>query len=457
MKIFCKVKEHEKEEIIAYCIDSCCKTINKFVCIQCLCENHSQHKIRRINNILELLNEYIHNNKILEKNETTKNQLKNIKDNIKIESDLLKEYINKCIDESFENIFNNAKDRINNLYDDNISNYIDWDNFFNNNNLTNLNNYEKISNYINKNVIDSNNFDNIINKDSPYLTKEKNNNNNTWDIFIKNFKKYCEILKDNLSENIKTYQIYNDNDKDIRSAKTYKIDYSDSDDSFDSFNDKSYDNIQSKLSKCMSIKYFLEENFYFQWLEKTYNNNNFMYAFQKRKLNLIKINDDNIMSLCRSANKFNSDEQIRIEFYCDLNKGGLMEIGIGKDNTGYENTLCSNDNICITTEGIYKGKNLINFSRILDKDIIIFYLFIRVSDKDSSIQQNNYLIKILKNDKIIIELNIDKDDYYIFAGFQKIGNSVQVKDFKNITSNILFQTTSFSEKLISPYFVNYNK
>jgi len=283
------------------------------------------------------------------------------------------------------------------------------------------------------------------------MNKEKISSN--WNIFLKNFKKYCEILRETLSENIKAQKICNnDYKKTLINTKTYEIAYEDSsdcDDSFNnSFNDISCDGVQSKISG-MTIKYFLDENFYFQWLEKTFSNIPFMYAFQKKKTILIKINEDNYMTLCRSANRFTSDEQTRIEFYCDLNKGGKMEIGIGRDEAGNENTLCSDENICISTEGIYKGRALLNFTRIEDKDIIIFDIFIKASIKDSLIPIYDYMIRISKNNKNLIELNINKEDYFVFAGFNRIGNSVQVRDFRNITTNVSNQIKSFSHRLVN--------
>jgi len=141
MKIYCKNKGHEKEEVVAYCIDPFCKTINKFVCMECLCENHSQHKIKRIEGVLENLIESIENNNLLEKNNASKNELEKIQQLMEAESDILKEHIDKCLKESFETIFNNAKEKIN-KFEKKFSTFIDWENFLNDNKSTTVENDE---------------------------------------------------------------------------------------------------------------------------------------------------------------------------------------------------------------------------------------------------------------------------------------------------------------------------
>ena len=71
----------------------------------------------------------------------------------------------------------------------------------------------------------------------------------------------------------------------------------------------------------------------------------------------------------------------------------------------------------------------------IKKDLITFDVF-KSLDKDSVLQQNNYLIRITKNNNNLIELSINQEDYFVFGGFNKIGNSIQVKEFKLLTSNI---------------------
>lgn len=455
MKISCKIEGHNSEEIIAFCIDPFCRNKNKFVCYECLFNEHSKHNIKKIKPIFKNLEDLIIKDNLLDSKNQQEEEFDKIKILINSESEKLENHINNLIKESFDSIYKNIKEKISKIEKQNIS-YNDWLAFINNDNdkLT-IETKEKVSTYINENI-ESDMIGNgkIYNN---YSIKEKYLD--AFNIFSKNFKRYCEFLKETFTENLKKNKIHIDINKDEykeedeinnnnknknllmqhpKIIETYIIENNESESDGSFISNINSVNSPNKPSGLVELKNFLDENFYFQWIEKTYSNLPFVYAFQKNKTSLLKINEDTNLYLCRSANKFSYEEHIRIEFFCNFTKGGKMEIGIGKDESGNQNTLKCNDNICITTDGIYKGSKLINHSYIENNDLITFDIFVKNSGLSNipNLIDSNYLLRITKNNIQSIELDINKEDYYLFGGFNKFGNSIQVKEFKMISSNI---------------------
>ena len=54
--ICCQFPNHQSKKICAFCIDKKCQEKLKFICFDCIFDNHSQHKIIKINELNKILN-----------------------------------------------------------------------------------------------------------------------------------------------------------------------------------------------------------------------------------------------------------------------------------------------------------------------------------------------------------------------------------------------------------------
>ena len=152
MKITCKIDGHNSEEIIAFCVDPFCKIKNKFVCYECLFNEHSKHNIKKIKPILDNLNDIIYKNNLLQCKNQQEEEIDKIDFFIKSESEILRNYVNSLIKESFDTISKKIKEKISKIEKQNISSN-DWLAFVNNDidKLT-IEIKERVSNYINENI-----------------------------------------------------------------------------------------------------------------------------------------------------------------------------------------------------------------------------------------------------------------------------------------------------------------
>ena len=119
----CSEPNHQNNPIVGICIDEKCQIENKFMCLDCIFDNHSTHKGVKSQELEEIFQQNLkefQNTKILnkEKNNEMKNFLKEKIDKFKKNiNKYIDEYYNKCLNKIEKNTEINKENEINMIQD----------------------------------------------------------------------------------------------------------------------------------------------------------------------------------------------------------------------------------------------------------------------------------------------------------------------------------------------------
>jgi hypothetical protein len=404
----CLNEGHENSKLVAFCVDKNCTFPNKFVCLECLFHFHEQHKIVKLKLIQDKININLANEITFSKEEQLLEiKLKDTEEMINIEIEKIKTNILEIFNSKLNNFMNEITEKILEYHKSQKTETFDlsiltkkelrllskeeMENFLNyiRNNI-NLNmmiqnsqispnslnpgessNYSSVSNPIQETV--------LIKRKSPIIELEK---------FNHNFKKYVQDVNKTLCEFL-----------------------------------------NSKFLVTPSNILF-SDNLYFEWAEKTFANFGMFYSISNNKLTATKTQNDGTITILRSKDKLNLNENYYIEFLVDCKKFGDCEVGFGKESVGPICWLRTPGAYGITNVGIYEnGKSTKKETRLEDGDIIGFEIYLK-NDKNNP----NFFrtVKILKNSKFVHEFRTEIEEIYIMIAIRKVGNSVTIRDFKTL-------------------------
>jgi hypothetical protein len=373
----CIEEGHEDGKLVALCIDKNCNIPNKFICLECLFNQHEQHKVIKLKQVQDKLNEVMHNGSADESVEVFRNKLKETENKIQLE---------------LENIKTNILEILNNKV-----------------NIFITDTYDQFSKLFEKSREDID-VVRLIKKDFQTLTQDELT---TLTGFItSNFLSQSVVIDEGTTTTSQNKKCpLEELDKYINNLRPFLADN----------NRIICDFLNNKFLANYSLL-FNNSNLVFEWTNKAYGNYGFLYTLSTNKQMATKSTSDGTITIIRGRDKL-GQENYYIEFLFDSKKGGDIEIGIGRDTVGTSCWLRTQGAYGITNMGIYEyGKLVKKDEKIEDGNIVGLELNMRTAKTG----------RIFKNTKLIHEFKIDIDEVYIMAAVRKVGNSILVKEFKII-------------------------
>jgi hypothetical protein len=404
LEMLCGNDGHEGSKLVAFCIDKSCTFPNKFVCLDCIFQFHEQHKLIKLKQIQDKINSNLENEvslakdeqilemKLKDTEESIKNEVEKIKTNI---LEIFNNKVNSFIAEVSERIMDYQKSTKNDSFDFSLLTKKEVRHL-------NKEEIEKLTTYLNLNFVQSQNqsislsnpndilqnsnvYPGSVSVDSPH--NKKKTPLSELEKFNENFKKYIQDVNKTLCEFLNTKFLVT------------------------------------------SSNILFSENLYFEWSDKTFGNYGMLYSITNNKLTSTKIQNDGTITILRSKDKLNLNENYYIEFYIDCKKFGDCEIGFGKDSVGPSCWLRTPGAYGITNVGVYEnGKISKKEVRLEDGDILGFEIYLK-NDKNPNFSRN---CKFYKNSKLVHDCKIEIEEIYIMTAIRKVGNSITVKDFKTL-------------------------
>ena len=397
LDMHCLNDGHENSNLVAFCIDKQCLFPNKFVCLDCIFQFHEQHKLIKLKLIQDKINmsltkelsyskdEQILEMKLKDTEEFINIEIEKIKTNI---LEIFNSKLNAFISEITEKILDVHKSQKTETFDISILMHKEI-RYFTKEEMESFLNYLK---NLNLNLSQSqypNEFSGLSNpnqlentqhkKKSPVVELKK---------FNENFKKYIGDMNKTLCE----------------------------------FLNAKFLNTPSNI--------LFSDNLYFEWSEKTFANFGMFYSISSNKLNASKSQNDGTITILRSKDKLNLNENYFIEFIIDCKKFGDCEVGFGKESVGPICWLRTPGAYGITNVGIYEnGKSTKKEIRLEDGDCIGFEIYLKNDKNNPNFTKN---AKFFKNSKFVHECRIEIDEIYIMTAIRKVGNNVTIKEFKTL-------------------------
>lgn len=381
--LICHIPDHGKSKIVGFCIDDLCNEENKFVCVNCFFDPHSQHKIIKIDKLDKLL--------ISKLTEYRKH-----KEEIKISKKI---YIDK--EKEISNKIDTLKNNINKIIDEKIS-------------IFKEDLFKKFEN-MNKNTT---NFENIKNFENFIISNQEPANQNKLTelstIYSEIYLEYCnEIDKKNEEEKeITINEIEEKTNKELNNILT-------------NFN-KQFENYST--NQLQEISNFLNKNFLtipnnfmtplkvFEWCKKTYQGYDFLYEISEKKITKNKL--QGTMTVARCSNCFEKNYKYIIECKIGFKYGGDLDIGVGNDKAGETCWLRSRNSCGLSTSGIYnKDQIFCNKKCLKDEDKVKMEIIF--GDKKKN-------FKGFINDEEVCNFELDIENVYLMVAIRNQGNFVEI-------------------------------
>lgn len=367
-ELVCKIEGHSLQKIIGFCIDSNCKENNKLVCLECIFSVHSQHKLIKINeleNQINQLKEDYDNNKVdKEISYIVDKTTISIDDNLKkLESIFIENLTTKMKDYAFS-----LKNHLKSLSENNRDQYIE-ELIHNNNYYYNSN--EELSKYLLK----------IYN----YISVKKNNNQKN-------------DQKDHKTEIIESLSQFESHFSEYMKTQTELV-----------------SDFINKQFLTISKKSLFDLNVNFEWSNKTYGTYGFFYNLSEDKLTATKKNPDGTITILRAKDPLALGKNYRIEYLVQSEKCGDFDIGFGKDTIGNTCWLRTGGSYALTNMGVYIEGKVANKARINDKDKVAMEIKLAKAPYEGTFYING---------KKIIDFNITIDEIYPMCAIRKTNNSI---------------------------------
>lgn len=372
-EMMCINEGHETNQLIGLCIDPNCTNLNKLLCIECVFNIHSQHKLIKAKQIEDKVNEEINSSSLSKaKEDEFQTKLKSVEEKIANSIEMLKTDILEIFAIKFHSFLLNFQSTISDLTKSNMK--------FNEKLLLQTkNDYEALSEAI------STYYGDIINQSSIKLSapsKEK-------DLMEELVKFECNF------------------DKYVKEEKQTICDF---------FTKKFMTILPSAL---------FSNVLFFEWSETKYGNYGFVYQLTNNKLTATKTLSEGTITIVRAKDQLSFDENYYIEFSIDCKKGGDVDIGFGRDSVGISCWTRTSGAYGITNIGIFENGKLVKKDvKLQDGDIIGFELSLKSSKT----------CKLFLNTVFAYEFKIEIDEIYPMCAIRKIDNSVTVRRFKTIIS-----------------------
>ena len=370
----CQIKEHSNLKIIGFCIDENCHSINKFACQECFFDNHSGHKLIKI----EKLNDIIQNKL---------KDYKNILEDEKKRAELYDKYEKdgmSTLEKLKQKIFSEIEQKINE-YKDKLKKKLQGIN--NNENKININmkHYEEFF------------VGNAAPIQRPDLTKLS-------EICSKIYKE-----KDNKNEGL-NYNDYNNN--------RIRLLFEESSKSTADFLKAEYISINNYIKQR-----FLISRFVFEWCRKTYGGYDFFYELANDNTKATKKISQGTMTVLRAKEPLYDNNLYRLQFRIGLKNVGDYDVGIGTDKTGESCWLRTKESICISNTGVINlDINMDNSIKLKDKDVINLEINTQIGKKT---------FKGFINKKLVCMIDFDiQDNVYVMAAMRNVGSFIELESYE---------------------------
>ena len=406
----CQIEKHDNGDIVGFCIDDNCKEVNKFCCLNCFFDTHSQHKVVK----LKELNTFIQGRyKIYKK---TVEEEKEVFDAYKNNELMNAEKIQKFKKEMFEQIEKKVKtfleelsNKYMNLNEKKIQDFTilkEYEDFFIGNaapiQKIDLNKLSGICTNIYKVSLNNPTSSPLSNSDSEAASLSVNMkpmlnpvNTNTINPNNENQEKKNK-LKKAINEINKEFDDY------VKRQKTFFNNYLNSQFLNDELN-------------------FLSASSKFEWCRKTYNQHNFYYQLEKQNMKGTKISSNGTMTVLRAKEKLQNNYKYKIKFLVGMNYIGDFDLGIGTEKAADSCWLRNKESICISNTGILNlDINYDNSIKLKDNDIVEFEI-ITLDNRKS--------FKGSINDKLVFDLDFNLEDVFIMAAIRNTGNYIEVLEY----------------------------
>ena len=370
----CQIKEHSNLKIIGFCIDENCHSINKFACQECFFDNHSGHKLIKIDKLNGIIQ-----NKLKD--------YKNILEEDKKRAELYDKYEKdgmSTLEKLKQKIFSEIEQKINE-YKDKLKKKLQGIN--NNENKININmkHYEEFF------------VGNAAPIQRPDLTKLS-------EICSKIYKE-----KDNKNEGL-NYNDYNNN--------KIRLLFEESSKSTADFLKAEYISINSYIKQR-----FLISRFVFEWCRKTYGGYDFFYELANDNTKATKKISQGTMTVLRAKEPLYDNNLYRLQFRIGLKNVGDYDVGIGTDKTGDSCWLRTKESICISNTGVINlDINMDNSIKLKDKDVINLEINTQIGKKT---------FKGFINKKLVCMIDFDiQDNIYAMAAMRNVGSFIELESYE---------------------------
>ena len=370
----CQIKEHSNLKIIGFCIDENCHSINKFACQECFFDNHSGHKLIKIDKLNGIIQ-----NKLKD--------YKNILEEDKKRAELYDKYEKdgmSTLEKLKQKIFSEIEQKINE-YKDKLKKKLQGIN--NNENKININmkHYEEFF------------VGNAAPIQRPDLTKLS-------EICSKIYKE-----KDNKNEGL-NYNDYNNN--------KIRLLFEESSKSTADFLKAEYISINSYIKQR-----FLISRFVFEWCRKTYGGYDFFYELANDNTKATKKISQGTMTVLRAKEPLYDNNLYRLQFRIGLKNVGDYDVGIGTDKTGESCWLRTKESICISNTGVINlDINMDNSIKLKDKDVINLEINTQIGKKT---------FKGFINKKLVCMIDFDiQDNVYVMAAMRNVGSFIELESYE---------------------------
>jgi len=373
MKMKCSEIGHENNELIGYCTEKDCKCKSRFICLECIFNNHQKHTMMKLKELQDKINEKVLTSNFRSKNQKFMSKLKETEDRINNEIELIRTNILEIINNKANNFMTEINDRIFTSYKELSANF----NLevFKNREIKDLSQaeYNGLINFVNYNFIKNEEIDS--NRDKRDLIEELNK----------------------IEKNIASFMA--DINKQITNTLNNKLTF--------------------------NTQLFLPNAIKFEWCEKVYTTYSFYYTLTDNNMSAQKTSNSGTITILRSKEKAKLGGNYYIEYLVDCKKGGDYEVGIGSDAVGSACWIRTPGAYGLNNVGFYEnGKVVKKDNKIEDGDIIGFQVLLR--------EVNNRKGICFKNGKQIHEFAIEIEDVYFLAAIRTVGNSVTVRECKVI-------------------------
>ena len=370
----CQIKEHSNLKIIGFCIDENCHSINKFACQECFFDNHSGHKLIKIDKLNGIIQ-----NKLKD--------YKNILEEDKKRAELYDKYEKdgmSTLEKLKQKIFSEIEQKINE-YKDKLKKKLQGIN--NNENKININmkHYEEFF------------VGNAAPIQRPDLTKLS-------EICSKIYKE-----KDNKNEGL-NYNDYNNN--------KIRLLFEESSKSTADFLKAEYLSINNYIKQR-----FLISRFVFEWCRKTYGGYDFFYELANDNTKATKKISQGTMTVLRAKEPLYDNNLYRLQFRIGLKNVGDYDVGIGTDKTGDSCWLRTKESICISNTGVINlDINMDNSIKLKDKDVINLEINTQIGKKT---------FKGFINKKLVCMIDFDiQDNVYVMAAMRNVGSFIELESYE---------------------------
>ena len=369
----CQIKEHSNLKIIGFCVDENCNSNNKFSCQECFFDNHSGHKLIKIEKLNDIIQNKLKNYKNILEDERKKAELY---DKYEKQGIANLEKLKKKIISEIEEKINEYK----NKYKMKLQSIINNDNKIN----INMKHYEEF----------------FVGNAAPIQRPD--------------LSKLSEICAKIYKE--KDYKNVGINNNDINNKM--RLLYEESNKSLEDFLKIQYKSINTYINQ-----QFLASKSVFEWCKKTYGGYDFFYELTNDNTKATKKFSQGTMTVLRAKEPLYDNHLYRLQFRIGLKNVGDYDVGIGTDKTGESCWLRTKESICISNTGVINlDINMDNSIKLKDKDIVNLEINTQIGKKT---------FKGYINKKLVCLIDFDiQDEIFIMAAMRNVGSVIELESYE---------------------------